>query len=458
MKKWASTTTIGLLAVLVLLLAASAVWGYSEYTSNRKLENYLSNKYQRAFYDLSSQTQGLEVLLSKSLVASDPHLHSALLMDIRQQAVFAQSNLGQLPLNDVLAGRTSKFLCQLGDYADGLARRISRGEAIDDENWDTLNSLYQQASALNSELQSIQEGMAQNNFYFGEMVRQVRNKLQKPPGELTTGFQSMDEEMQRFPVLIYDGPFSEHLERAEPRNISGLEEIDGAAAEQTALAFMEKQDDAAYQVRITETSNTRIPSYRAEVSRADATSGAATLLDVSRQGGKVIWMLNPRPVGSQTISADEAKRKALSFLSDRGFGEMRSTYFQLQGNAVTFNFAALENGVTLYSDLVKVTVALDDGEIIGAECSGYLMSHYQRTLPEAVVSREHARGTINPRIDSLSGGELALIPTGISDETLAYEFYGKLGEDTYLIYINAVNGQEENIIKLIETPGGTLTM
>ena len=47
---------------------------------------------------------------------------------------------------------------------------------------------------------------------------------------------------------------------------------------------------------------------------------------------------------------------------------------------------------------------------------------------------------------------------GASDEKLTYEFRGKLGEETYLIYINAETGREENVLKLIETENGTLTM
>jgi germination protein YpeB len=136
---------------------------------------------------------------------------------------------------------------------------------------------------------------------------------------------------------------------------------------------------------------------------------------------------------------------------------MRSTYYMLHGNAATFNFAPVENGVTVYPDLVKVTVALDNGEVSGAETSGYLMSHRQRDLPGARLSPEQARASINPRLQ-VTGGKLALIPVGVNEERLAYEYQGKLGEDNYLIYVNAQNGREENVLKLIDTPGGTLTM
>ncbi|OPY59703.1 MAG: Sporulation protein YpeB [Pelotomaculum sp. PtaU1.Bin035] len=453
MRKWILAAIIGLLA-----LAAVGSWGYSRQVAGRNLENYLNNKYQRAFYDLANQAQNLEVLLSKTLVASDPRLDSALLMDIRQQAAFAQSNLSQLPLNDALAGRTAKFLSQVGDYAGSLARQISQGEAIDSKNWDTLKSLYEQSVELNRDLQGIQASVARNNFYFGEMLRQVRSKLQKAPDNLArTDFQTMDERMRRYPALLYDGPFSEHLERAEPRYLSGRGNVGAPEAEQKALAFVDKRGGAEYQAKVTGPAGGRIPAHRVEVVPAGGGDGAVTVLDVSQQGGEVIWMLNSRPLGDQAVSIEDARRKAEDFLAGRGYGEMRSTYFLRQGNSATFNFAALQDGVTLYPDLVKLTVALDNGEVIGTETSGYLMSHRRRDLPKAGVSREQALAAINPRLEA-SGGSLALIPVGVTDEELAYEFQGKMGEDNYLIYVNAVNGREENVLKLIETPGGILTM
>lgn len=453
MRKWIIPAVLGILAI-----GAVAIWGNTQRLANRNTEIFLDNKYQRAFFDLTDQVQNLEVLLSKGMVVSDPRLDLSLLMDLRQQSAFAQSNLSQLPLGDALAGRTSKFLTQVGDYADSLARQISRGEAIGTAQWDSLNNLYQQSVDLNRELQGMSYKVAQNNFYFSELVRQVRKNLQENSGNAArSDLQALDQRMQSYPSLIYDGPFSEHLEKNEPRALGGQAEIDRNEAVNRALAFVDKNPNLEYKAVVTGDTNGRIPAYRVEVAAGEGDAGTRTQLDVTRQGGRVIWMIQPRFPGKQAISIDEARQKALRFLKDRNFGEMKSTYYMQQQNTVTFNFAAVQDGVTLYPDLVKVTVALDNGEIIGAETTGYLMSHLQRELPEKRISREQARATINPRLE-VTGGGLALIPVGASDEKLTYEFQGKLGEETYLVYINAENGREENVLKLIETENGTLTM
>jgi hypothetical protein len=41
---------------------------------------------------------------------------------------------------------------------------------------------------------------------------------------------------------------------------------------------------------------------------------------------------------------------------------------------------------------------------------------------------------------------------------LTWEFKGTLGPDTYLVYINALDGNEEKVLKLIQTRDGALTM
>ncbi|MFX4262695.1 germination protein YpeB [Pelotomaculum propionicicum] len=453
MRRWIIPVVIGLLA-----LAAAGSWGYNQRLANRNLENFLNNKYQRAFFDMSAQVQNIEVLLSKSMVAADPRLDTSLLMDVRQQAAFAQSNLGQLPLNDALAGRTAKFLTQVGDYADSLSKQVGKGGSIDAKHWETLNSLYQQSMELNRELQGMQYKVAQNNFYFGELVRQVRNNLQENPDNLArSDFQALDQRMQRYPTLIYDGPFSEHLERTEPKNLSDLAEISAADAQNKALSFIDRQQGVDYQAAVTGSAEGRIPAYRVEVSPAGDGDSDRFVMDISKKGGKLVWMINARPVASKTLDINSARQKALDYLKNHGFEEMKSTYFLIHENSATFNFAALQDGVVLYPDLIKVTVALDNGEITGAETSGYLMSHRRRDLPAAGISREQARNVLNTRLQA-QGGNLVLIPVGAEEEKLAYEFQGSLGEDNYLVYVNAVDGREENVLKLIETPGGTLTM
>ena len=43
-------------------------------------------------------------------------------------------------------------------------------------------------------------------------------------------------------------------------------------------------------------------------------------------------------------------------------------------------------------------------------------------------------------------------------EVLCYEFKGTVENKNFLVYINAENGEEEEILVILETEGGTLTI
>ncbi|WDC84996.1 hypothetical protein PL321_05505 [Caloramator sp. mosi_1] len=43
-------------------------------------------------------------------------------------------------------------------------------------------------------------------------------------------------------------------------------------------------------------------------------------------------------------------------------------------------------------------------------------------------------------------------------EVLCYEFFGEYNGEKFFIYINAQDGTEERILKLIDTPNGELTI
>jgi len=51
-----------------------------------------------------------------------------------------------------------------------------------------------------------------------------------------------------------------------------------------------------------------------------------------------------------------------------------------------------------------------------------------------------------------------LIPTNYKKELFCYEFKGKLNNNDFIIYINAETGEEEDILMIVNTPNGVLTM
>ncbi len=446
-------------AVLALLFIVSAAWGLDQSRTRQSMENFLNNEYQRSFYQTVSQVRGLEVLLGKSLAVSGGSEDTALFAEIYHQAMNAQENLTRLPVEGAVVTNTSKFLTQVGDFANSLLRRSAVGVPVSDEEWNTLRRLQDQAAALSRELQKVERQMEAGGAHFWELDQLLRGRRDaiaaKPLNPTDNEFESINREMEAFPTLIYDGPFSDHIESLEPKSPPGKQIDEGEALRAALKAVDRRGEDDDYNARVIGSTRGFIPSIRVEVFRDDDENDRFTV-DVARRGGEVVWMLNNRPPGPARMDVAEARKRAERYLAERGFESMKATYSERQGDTVTFNFAAEQDGVILYPDLVKVTVALDNGQIIGREAAGYIMNHHRRENLEAAVSRDEARKKLNERMN-ITNSRLAVIPTDGGGEVLTWEFRAEAAGNTYLVYVNAQNGRQERILELIDTPEGELT-
>ena len=178
---------------------------------------------------------------------------------------------------------------------------------------------------------------------------------------------------------------------------------------------------------------------------------------ISQKGGHIVYLNSNRDVNTEIISQEEANEYGKKYLEERGFPNMKETYYLKQEGIVTINYAYTQDDVIIYSDLIKVKVALDNGEVLGIETSGYLNNHKQRDVSKVSITAEEAKQTLNKDLEIMSEG-LAVIPTEWESELLCYEFKGKVDDTEFLVYINAENGREEDILVITNTPNGTLTM
>lgn len=89
-----------------------------------------------------------------------------------------------------------------------------------------------------------------------------------------------------------------------------------------------------------------------------------------------------RDVQAESVTQERADEIGKEFLKSRGFDDMKETYYLKQDGIVTINYAYEQDGVTVYPDLIKLKVALDNGEIMGIETTGYLNSHEKRNISD----------------------------------------------------------------------------
>lgn len=432
-----------------IALVIVTAWGAGQAMDKRQLETYLENQYFRAFFDLVGLVENINVQLGKGLVASSPNQTMLTLTDAWRQAYIAQASLTQLPLTQAPIPETAKFLTQLGDFAFVTARDAAMGVTMDADRRRLLQSFYEESAYLANELHSLVKDVSDGQFRWSRVRETSRDVA-------ADKFKRIEQQMSELPTLIYDGPFSDHIEQAEPKGLTG-EEINVERAKAIALDFVEIPRGVQYDVEKFAEPDGKIPAYTMRVFPRQGNSDNVYFLDISKKGGHVIWMVNVRSVPNSALSREEAMEKAEEFLSSRGYPNMVPMYTWEHQNIITVISVLIQDDVIIYPDQIKVEVAADNGQILGVESLTYIMSHHKRDLPEPEISEEEARNLANAEME-IEAVRLALIPLPTLEERLCWEVKGRLNGEVYLVYINAITGDEEMILQIIDMPNGQLTL
>ena len=137
---------------------------------------------------------------------------------------------------------------------------------------------------------------------------------------------------------------------------------------------------------------------------------------------------------------------------------MSESYYVISNGICTINFAYKKNDIIYYPDLIKVGVALDTGEIISLNSTGYLMNHTERTFDSNIIDSKSAQNNVSPLL-AVESINLACIPTKGLNEVLCYEFNCiSIDGENVIVYINSKTGLEENILILLKYDNGILAI
>ena len=139
-----------------------------------------------------------------------------------------------------------------------------------------------------------------------------------------------------------------------------------------------------------------------------------------------------------SFEIDDKKAEALK-RSHYMCGFLDSSYFYITGNMLRFTIDKKQSFVKFIKDRELVEAYSYEGSIIPC-------------LPDLFI-----KANLNKNLEITSEG-MAIIPTEWKTEILCYEFKGKIDNTDFLVYINAETGKEEDILIIINTPNGILTI
>lgn len=448
-------TAIRWISFLCIAVIALGVLTWVNYNRALDYERFVTASYQHSFSELVTNMSQVDAALQKSLYATSPSVAGAICTEVFGKAMMAQMSLGMMPFSTAELEQTAGFISKVGDYAYALSRSAANGRGYTEEERENLKSLSDTAGILYQNLNQLQMDMADGKLTFEELEKSQdeldRAEGGEAPVTLGNSMKLIEGEFPEMPSLIYDGPFSEHLINAQPKLLEGKTELSERDARKVVADFLEMHEN---RVALSATSEGKLPAYHF-TARTDKDE---LYVELSVTGGKVISVTSTREIGESTLSDEEAVNAAKVFLERRGYENMRESYFMKVDGVMAINFAYEQDGVLCYSDLVKVGIAMDNGSLVSFEAKGYIMNHTEREIPEAQVNAEQAREQVTSDLEIIGEG-LVVIPTDGNYELLCHEFKCRTQDDReYIIYVNAVSGNQEKILILLEDENGSLTL
>ena len=436
-----------LAAVLGLCLVAAVVYGINRSQLAGRMTQRVESSYTQRLLESQEHLQAISLKLGKSPLAADARLQVELLVGVSRQADGVVSGLSALPLSHAAMSDTIKFCNQLSDYALQQALLVASGQPLSEETLNRLFTLRDQCALLSGQLAVAQESMLQNSLRLvqAESVFYAPAQLSDRPLEAVA---DKDHGMD-YPSMVYDGAFSDATHFGTPKAL-GEGEVTPDAALAIARDFV-GADRVSQAENAGETAGL-LAGYSITLTLKD---GTVLNAEVTRQGGKMLWLMPEHAEFQQQLSVEDCAARAEAFLQSHGYGDMEQNHIRVYDGLCVINFVAVQDGVLLYPDLVKVQLRMDTGEVVGLEANNYLINHTRRDNLAPVYSKMQALKQVSPHLNA-TDARLCLIPH-LGEERLCYEVPGTYADNEYRVYVDALTGEEVEILMMMEDAEGQLS-
>ncbi len=429
-----------ILAAIGVLLAYAII--NMNYANSYRLQ--LENSYQQSLNELSENLDAVETNLTKSVYSNSDKMLLQISSDLYAECGEAKEALSRLPVSQMNLGGTYKFLSQASDYATYIAKKISSGNELTDEEHKNLSTLLNYSKKLNEAVASMVE--ISNS---GALITssRVKNSENIDINILSNDMSTAEKAFKNYPTLLYDGPFADAVLNREAQMLKNKDEISKNKARELAAKAL---DCNVNQLSLESEEQGNIPCY--------AFSCGQRTVSVTKKGGYILSILYGGKIGKSSITYDNAVNIAKDYLKKLGYENMQETYYMTNNNICVINLAYTKNNVTYYADLIKVGVSMLDGKIVSLEAEGYITNHIERNGFKEKIKLSDAQKNISSYLDVIDSKK-CIIPLDNGLEAKCFEFHCESSEtgEEVLIYVNADTGAEENIMLLLYSDGGALT-
>lgn len=445
-------------SVVTIIVVFSTTFAILMFLERLDYRNYLQGQYSKNMYELISSVQNIRINLGKSAIIGSREQSIVVFEEIFRYSATANDKLHSLPIEQEVIGDTSEFLTQVGDFCYTLAKASSEGKELNDKDYELIDGLEKQSYTLQEQLNGVLSEINEGKVKWGEIRKKSTGVFAKAGNDLVTEkFKGIQKQVVQYPALIYDGPFSDNILEIKPKIMSQKEVSEKEAMEIIKNIF--GKDKITSIENISVQGKTKIPTYTFNITfKGRDKSEPKTVMEVSKNGGRIVYLLDNRSIGKATLDIKKAIEGGKDFIGKIGYKNMEPTYTLNYENTAVVSYVYNQGQIAIYPDQIKLKIALDDGSIIGIESEKFLVSHVEkREIATPKITRDKAQERVGKRL-KIEKISLAIIPTETNKEVLCYEFLGSYKEKSFIVYIDANTGYEQRIMEIIDTPNGKLTI
>lgn len=422
-KKRLIIRSISYLFVICFILSGYLVKKNNE---SIKYKSQLKNIYLHQISDFSHYLSNIETNLVKEIYSGTIGSQSKIAANLLSDAISAKDALSEIPFKDSSMNDIYNFLSKVEDFSKYIIsneKTNNTGDTFDMFSY-KLNQLLSYTKKVTVEFKNIANSV--NN------IDEIDDSL------LTEEINIINNKFNDYEELSSNGPYNYHINNIAPRVIENKEIVSKEDAKRHVSEFINAPEDS---IEFTNELEGNIPSYVFTV-------GNSTV-SVTKSGGLILYYTNPVIVTKRNLSHTEAADKAKEFLNQKGIEDMEETYFSISGNVCTINYVYYKDKILYYNDLIKVSISLDNGDIVGFQSTGYIMNHFKREFKTDYISEVAARRCLNPNLNVIKS-MLSCITIFNDQEDLCYEFECESNNNKIIVYINAFNKTEEDILILTD--------
>lgn len=430
------------IVVLAIVNIGTGIWGYQEHQEKNAILIQAENTYQRAFHELSYHMDLLHDKIGSSLAMNTKDRLSPQLVDIWRLTSEAHSNVGQLPLTLLPFNKTEEFLSDIGDFTYRTAVRDLEKDPLSDQEIKSLEELYKQSGHIKDELRQVQHIVLDNNLRWMDVQLALATQDEQSNNTIIDGFKTVEKHVEGFTEANDDiSMIGTSTKDHEFKFLTGKKINEQEAIDRSSKLFNIKNKQDMTVEKSSKGSDVSLYS----ISYNDGNKNG--YVDMTEKGGHPVTLLIDRPMEDKKMSLNEGLANAEKYLKTLEFENMMVYQSNEYNNIGVYSFVYNEDDVRVYSDAMEVKVGLDNGEILGLTARNYFMNHQDRKIPTPKLSKDEARDKVNQHVD-IKEENMAIIDNDLGEEVFVYEYLGVLDDETYRIFINAMDGREERVEKL----------